>query len=301
MKWKQERLYPTQPYMVLDCGNFRQRVYVQGGISHFYTCLVQKGQRLRIVPDGCVDMLFIYGDGQMHSFAAGTTLTCREHDSCAGGELFGVRFLPGLQPAFLDVPPKDLLEKYVPLEQVLSGSQDWLREMAAARTFSDRIAVFLSHCREAEKRRDKPFGKRELIQAVKQMVYESDGRIHISELQERTGYSKRYIHKVFIDDMGYSPKTFCKIIQFQRSLKYLNYGAPEKMTDAAVMLGYYDQSQFIRDFNRFAGTTPGRYLQMIRKARYTEKIVDTQYMPGTEDVRIESVDNRFLQFNRHTM
>ena len=142
MKWKQERLYPTQPYMVLDCGNFRQRVYVQGGISHFYTCLVQKGQRLRIVPDGCVDMLFIYGDGQMHSFAAGTTLTCREHDSCAGGELFGVRFLPGLQPAFLDVPPKDLLEKYVPLEQVLSGSQDWLREMAAARTFSDRIAVF---------------------------------------------------------------------------------------------------------------------------------------------------------------
>ena len=65
------------------------------------------------------------------------------------------------------------------------------------------------------------------MQSIKQMVYESDGKIKVAEMQERTGYSVRYINKAFIEEMGFSPKTFCKIIQFQRALEFLNYGAPD--------------------------------------------------------------------------
>lgn len=296
MKWKQERLYPTQPYLVLDSSNFRQRIYVRYGISHFYSCSLPAGRLLRIVPDGCVDILLIYKDGQVTGIAAGTFLTYHETKTSLCGEIFGVRFLPGMLPAFLHIRPKDLLEHYIPLEDLLPDGSTLLTDMAAQKTFAGRISTFLSHYLHEEKNRQKPYGKTELVQAVKQLAYESDGKIRIGEMQEKTGYSKRYIHKVFIEDMGYSPKTFCKIIQFQRSLKYLNYGAPEKMTDAAVMLGYYDQSQFIRDFEKFAGTTPGRYLQMIRQEHYQDKIIDTQYMPGTESVRIDDGNVRFLQF-----
>lgn len=110
---------------------------------------------------------------------------------------------------------------------------------------------------------------------MKQMVYNSDGKIKVSELQENTGYSKRYINKVFIEEMGFSPKTFCKIIQFQRALEFLNYGAPEKMTDAAVKLGYYDQSQFIRDFTKYAGITPRKYLKLVESEHYKNKVTNT--------------------------
>ena len=89
-------------------------------------------------------------------------------------------------------------------------------------------------------------------------------------MQEKTGYSVRYINRVFIEEMGFSPKTFCKIIQFQRSLEFLNYGAPDKMTDAAVALGYYDQSQFIRDFSKCAGITPKKYLMLVRDKGYKQ-------------------------------
>lgn len=35
------------------------------------------------------------------------------------------------------------------------------------------------------------------------------------------------------------------------------------MTDeTSINLGYYDQSQFIRDFTKFCGTTPLKYLKM---------------------------------------
>ena len=111
-----------------------------------------------------------------------------------------------------------------------------------------------------------------MVQSVKQMVYETDGKIRISQMKEKTGYSERYINKAFIEEMGFSPKTFCKIIQFQRALEFLNYGAPDKMTDAAVFLGYYDQSQFIHDFSRYAGTTPKKYLNLVKEYQYQNKI-----------------------------
>lgn len=65
-------------------------------------------------------------------------------------------------------------------------------------------------------------------------------------------------------EMGFSPKTFCKIIQFQKTQEFLNYGAPGNMPDAAVDLGDYDQPQFIRDFKKYSGLTPKQYLKTVQ-------------------------------------
>ena len=169
----------------------------------------------------------------------------------------------------------ELFDKRVPLEQAIKGDAQWLDKMVAETDFYQRIRVFLDAYTKAEKRREKPYGKKELVLSVKQMVYESDGKIKVSELKENTGYSERYINKVFLEEMGFSPKTFCKIIQFQRALEFLNYGAPDRMTDAAVALGYYDQAQFIRDFTRYAGITPKKYLKLVEERNYKSKIKQT--------------------------
>ena len=57
--------------------------------------------------------------------------------------------------------------------------------------------------------------------AVKDMIYKSDGLVRIHEISEQTDYSERYINKVFIELMGFPPKTFCKIIQFQNTIDFI--------------------------------------------------------------------------------
>ncbi len=94
------------------------------------------------------------------------------------------------------------------------------------------------------------------------MVYQSNGTIKIHELEEKTRYSERYINKVFIEEMGFSPKIFCKIIQFQKALELFSSGRPKNMTEICTTLGYYDQSHFIRDFTKYCGITPLKYLKM---------------------------------------
>ncbi len=110
--------------------------------------------------------------------------------------------------------------------------------------------------------------------AVKEMIYKSGGLIRISEIGEKTGYSDRYINKVFIELMGFSPKTFCKIIQFQNAIDLLNYGPDEKFTSRVMELGYYDQPKFIKDFKAYAGITPSKYLKLIHGEKFKERIFD---------------------------
>ena len=184
--------------------------------------------------------------------------------------------MPGVQPELIGCTMKELLGKKIPIESVLRGDSCWLTKLEEESDFYQRIRIFIEAYTKAEKQRKKPFGKQEMVQSIKQMVYGSDGKIRVSEMQEKTGYSVRYINKAFIEEMGFLPKTFCKIIQFQRALEFLNYGAPDKMTDAAVFLGYYDQPQFIHDFSRYAGITPKKYLNLVEEQHYKNRIIQKE-------------------------
>ena len=235
MIWQKDKLRPSQPYFVLDTKDFRQEVYLRQGISHFYTFYVDTPGTIQVVPDGCIDMSFEYVDGQIQGYVCGTVLSIQEYEWETCRDVFAVRFMPGMQPAMIHMNMRELVGKKIPLELALTNSS--LLDLLENETdFFQRIRIFLQEFTKEENKKERPYGKKELLMAVKQMVYESDGKIRISELQDQTGYSERYINKVFLEEMGFSPKVFCKIIQFQRALEFLNYGAPDNMTDAAVYL-----------------------------------------------------------------
>lgn len=62
MEYKTDKLRPTQPFLVLETQDFKQEIYLNQGISHFYTFRLEKTKEITTVPDSCVDMLFEYGD-----------------------------------------------------------------------------------------------------------------------------------------------------------------------------------------------------------------------------------------------
>ncbi len=269
-------LKPTQPYFVFDTIDFRQEIYLRDGISHFYTFRTDAEKPHRLVPDGCIEIIFEYDPirpGHMHSYVCGTKLSYEVDVRNFHSEIFGVRFMPGNHPDMLNVSMKNLQDHRFDLKDVICGDTEWIGRMAKETDFYERMKVFLEFYSEVEnkKRKEKYYGKKELLQAVKNFVYAKNGNIKIRELETFTNYSERYINKVFIDEMGFPPKTFCKIIQFQKALEVLNRGRPENMTETAVNLGYYDQSQFIKDFTKFCGTTPLKYLKMRKVFEYQQR------------------------------
>ncbi len=273
MKWQLDMLKPSQPFIVLGSSNFQQRIYLKKGISHFYSFKLNEPTDLISVPDGCIDLVFVYCKNSMQAYAYGTVLKCSKQHWDGPSVVFGVRFMPGFFPAGVNTVLKDLIEKKVLLIDLIDD-KDIIMRLSGVKDFEGRINTFLDEYGLLEGKRPKPMGKMELCMAVKDMIYKSGGLIKIQELSEKTDYTERYINKVFIELMGFSPKTFCKIIQFQNAIEVLNYGPDEKLTKTVMELGYYDQSKFIKDFKAFAGITPNKYLKLIHGEKYIEKIID---------------------------
>lgn len=254
-----QKVRPIQPYVKTDTINYREEEYLQHGISHFYAFECLEHQELRIVPDGCMDLIFVYTKDGMTGYVRGTTTEFRRQRLSGIKWVFGVKFLPGVQPALIKVHMGEMPDRYIEMKDVLIGNKYWLSDMEDQVDFEQCIKFFLQAYHKVEKTTEPLYENRAIAMTIKGLIYAADGKIKIGDIACQTGYSERYVHKVFRKEMGFSPKIFCKIIQFQRILEYLENTTPDRIVDLAIEYGYYDQPQLNRDFKRYAGVTPKQF------------------------------------------
>lgn len=88
------------------------------------------------------------------------------------------------------------------------------------------------------------------------LVLESKGKITVKSLTEQLHTTERTLQRLFLADVGISPKQFCKIIQFQSSHSQLLADSFTRLTDIVYENGYADQSHFIRSFRKYTGKKP---------------------------------------------
>jgi AraC-like DNA-binding protein len=80
-------------------------------------------------------------------------------------------------------------------------------------------------------------------------------------LMDETGWSRRYVTERFRRQLGVSPKSYARLLRFERASRLLAEPACGRtVADVATEAGYYDQSHLTRDFVALAGMTPGTFL-----------------------------------------
>jgi AraC-like DNA-binding protein len=89
---------------------------------------------------------------------------------------------------------------------------------------------------------------------------ETDGRVAVGALTDELGCSRRHLTARFREQVGMPPKTFARILRFDRAVRRLRRDGEERLVEIAYDCGYYDQAHFNRDFRRFAGSTPSEFL-----------------------------------------
>src|SRR4051812_23798630 len=88
----------------------------------------------------------------------------------------------------------------------------------------------------------------------------SHGAISVEELARRAGWSRRHLVARFREHVGLPPKTFARILRFERAAELLADPAGPSLCEIALEAGYYDQAHLNRDFRAFAGRTPTELL-----------------------------------------
>lgn len=84
----------------------------------------------------------------------------------------------------------------------------------------------------------------------------------INKVQSSTGYSHKHFIKLFRHYTGVTPKSFQRIMRFQKAILDIEHGRCFNWPQLATACGYFDQSHFIDDFKHFSGFTPEEYQQL---------------------------------------
>jgi AraC-like DNA-binding protein len=81
----------------------------------------------------------------------------------------------------------------------------------------------------------------------------------IAQVTGQIGLSSRRFIDVFNDQVGLTPKLFCRVQRFQKVLRRIGMRGEIDWTDMALDCGYFDQAHFIHDFRAFSGLSPTSY------------------------------------------
>lgn len=114
---------------------------------------------------------------------------------------------------------------------------------------NELLAILLKGCQIPE-------NFRQIFNILKQ----NENPLRLSEFCEQNNIGIRKLERMYNKYVGVSAHTFSTLNRFHGSLNQLLHNDYSKLSDLAFDHGYFDQMHFIRDFKRFAGTTPKSFI-----------------------------------------
>lgn len=236
-----------------------------------YEDCVQSNGLERILPTGSLSLIINLRHDSLRTYdrhdasrfetfngalLAGARSTYTVIDTQCQESVFGVTFRPGGAFPFLRIPAGELHELDLPLDTLWKSEGANLRaQILDAPAAADKFQVMERWLlRQARGR----FEHHPAVSfALKEMPNNS-----VSGLTAQLGISSRRFIEVFSQEVGLTPKLYCRVLRFQQAARRIREGKKIKWADLALSCGYFDQAHFVHDFREFAGMTPTVYAQL---------------------------------------
>lgn len=225
---------------------------------------VEKEEHHKILPDGCVDIIFSLeetshqsGLKSMFPNIVGTMTTYLEGSYLNNISLLGIRFKPAGFTAFTQIPIYEFTDQRIDLTSIESlFDEEFYYELPSKETAEKRIQEI-----------DKYFLKRlkNIFKLDQQIVYaielirQTEGKLSLMTVASESCLSIRHFERRFKTAIGIAPKTFSKVVKFQHTLSYLKKNNHLSIISLAIDCGYYDQAHLIKDFKSLSGNPPSHF------------------------------------------
>src|SRR5262249_35452663 len=191
------------------------------------------------------------------------SLVCGPHShhfviDAACQAVMGVHFKPGGAFPFFRLPAGELHDTHVSLDTLWRSKADELRErLLEARAPAARFAILEQSLLLGAAR---PLERHPAVAiALKEFQAVPHART-VAGVAKLVGLSPRRLIQVFRDEVGLTPKRFCRVQRFQEALRLVGQRPGVEWAQLALACGYFDQAHFINDFRDLTGLSPTTYL-----------------------------------------
>ena len=194
-------------------------------------------------------------------------------------ETVGAFLRAGRAQAIAGAPPAELANRIVALDDLWGAAAAGLpAELAAAGEAAriDRLeAILLRRLSQA------PSADPALeVPGLARWILRSRGRLKVERLASAAGVSRQHLTRSFRQAVGVTPKLFARLARFQAGLAYAGCGARVDWAQAALELGYADQSHMIAEFREFSTLTP----EALARGRWFHPFIERARRPAAQCV-----------------
>jgi AraC-like DNA-binding protein len=209
----------------------------------------------RVIPDGCIDLIFDVTPTMENAYWVGTMTTSLCLDSTTQRSLLGIRFHPGGARQFLPCSAAELVNQRVPIRDLTPNLSMLLESLVV----QDNPMEILYKWLESQV----------VLTTTSTLVFEIRRRITCnkknSTVTDEMGYSRQYLNRIMNDEVGIDLKRFSRILRMRKLIMSLaNSSMPVNWSECAVSFGFYDQSHLINEFKDIVGINPGQFLQTLK-------------------------------------
>ncbi|WP_327288210.1 helix-turn-helix domain-containing protein [Streptomyces sp. NBC_01198] len=192
----------------------------------------------RVLPDGCMDL--IWDDGTL--LVAGPDTLAHLTTDRPGTTYAGLRFDPGVGPALLGAPARDLRDLRVPLADLWPAAQ--------ARRLAERADAGPAGALDAwAAERARTAGPADPLPAAVAAALSAGGAV--TAVAAACGLGERQLRRRCEAAFGYGPRTLTRVLRMQRALRMARAGTP--FARVAADAGYADQPHLSREVRTLAG------------------------------------------------
>lgn len=219
------------------------------GLSGLVACLwrdqVVTRREQRVLPDGCVDLIWMDGAVSVAGPDTGAFLATLT----PGRPMIGLRFHPGAAPAVLGVPACALRDQRVRLDDIWAGSTGAVRA-AAEGSASDPAAGLVAIVTRQACAPDP---------ALREVLARLRAGSGVAATADALGWTERALHRRCRAAFGYGPSVLRRILRFRGALRLAEQGVP--FAAVAARTGYADQAHLAREVRDLAGAPLGALLR----------------------------------------
>lgn len=204
------------------------------------------------LPSQCVSPALVVGARSIYEII----------DSTDMADLIGIVFAPSGFSAFVG-DAVDLFSNRTCALNAVWGSEaealrERLREIPGAEARLEHLEEFLRR-RFVRHLLSSPSPRSNIVGFALGRFGHEPGLTAIRDVARSTGWSERRFSQVFREEVGFSPKIWCRIQRFQRVVTRLHAGDDVRWSQLALDCGFYDQSHFANEFRAFSGIDATTY------------------------------------------
>jgi AraC-like DNA-binding protein len=191
-------------------------------------------------------------------------------DTAEQRSTIGAVLKPGGAFPLFKLPADQLQDKDVPLDTLWGAEAGLLREqLLAAKTPEAKFNIFERALLDRIAKRPEP--PHPAVQFAVGNFRRLPNRA-ISSVTDQIGLSERRFIQLFAQQVGLTPKLFCRVQRFQQVLRHIARRSEcIDWTEIALCCGYFDQPHFIHDFRAFSGINPSSYV--ANKTQFQNHVV----------------------------